>query len=340
MYPAEQRGKALGYFGIFGAAGFFSGPVLGGIILDLADWPFVFYALIPVAAVTLLTGLFVLPSIPAAREGSLDRPGAILIAFIFAPAVYALSRGFRDGWGSPLVLLAIGTLVVAAILFYLRERSTAHPLVDLGLFRVINFRTALIVSLLGYVSLDSVNLLMPFFMERVLGTSTTGVGFVLASIPAVTGATAVVAGPLSDRMGARIPRSMGLLGLGIGLASFALLGPGSGLPQVLAGMVLVGLGRGFFVTPNTSVMMGSLSRERAGLAGGFVASSRTFGRACGQALWGGVFGMVVVSITGMAVGDSPVEALLTGYRVAFVAAGAVAGLAGLVSLYGKSAEKE
>jgi EmrB/QacA subfamily drug resistance transporter len=339
LYPAEQRGKALGYFGIFGAAGFFSGPVLGGIILDLAGWPFVFYALIPVAGVTMLAGMFVLPSIPAAKGGRFDRPGAILIAFIFAPAVYALSNGFRDGWGSPLVLLAIGTLVAATILFYLRERSTAHPLVDLGLFRVINFRTALIVSLLGYISIDSVNLLMPFFMERVLGTSSTVVGFVLASIPLVTGASAVVAGRVSDRLGPRIPRSIGLLGLGMGLASFALLGPGSGLPQLLAGMVLVGLGRGFFVTPNTSVMMGSLSRERAGLAGGVVASSRTFGRACGQALWGGVFGMVVVSITGMAVGDSPVEALLSGYRVVFVAAGAVAGVAGLVSLYGKGAEK-
>lgn len=339
VHPPGERGKALGYFGIFGAVGFFSGPVLGGVILDVADWPFVFYALIPVAVVALLTGLFVLPSIPAARGGTFDRPGAILIAFIFAPAVYALNSGFRDGWSSPLVLAAIATLVIATALFYLRERSTAHPLVDLELFKVVNFRTALIVALLGYVAIDSVNLLMPFFMQRVMGTSTTAVGFVLASIPLVTGMTGVVAGYVSDRLGPRLPRSIGLVGLGVGLASFALLGPGSGIPQVLAGMVLVGLGRGFFVTPNTSVMMGSLSRERSGLAGGFVAASRTFGRACGQALWGGVFGMVVVSITGLAVADSPVEALLSGYRVAFLAAGGVAALAGMVSLYGKRESK-
>ncbi len=84
-------------------------------------------------------------------------------------------------------------------------------------------------------------------------------------------------------------------------------------------------------------LLGRLRVYQAGFVIFIVASSRTFGRACGQALWGGVFGMVVVSITGMAVGDSPVETLLSGYRVAFVAAGAVAGVAGLVSLYGKAA---
>ncbi|HJO07370.1 MAG TPA: hypothetical protein QGG37_08540, partial [Chloroflexota bacterium] len=73
-------------------------------------------------------------------------------------------------------------------------------------------------------------------------------------------------------------------------------------------------------------------RERLGLAGGFVAASRTFGRACGQALWGGIFGMVVVSITGLAVSESPVEALLSGYRVAFFASAGVALLATAVSL--------
>jgi EmrB/QacA subfamily drug resistance transporter len=332
VYPAEERGRALGYFGIFGAIGFFTGPIAGGLILSFADWPWVFYALIPVAGAALIAGAFVLPAIPAVKGGRFDRPGAILIAFIFAPTVYALNSGFDAGWTSPLVLLAIVVAATSVVLFIIRERATLHPLVDLKLFKVIDFRTAVIVSLLGYISIDSVNLLMPFFMQRVMATSPATVGLVLASIPVVTGLIGVLAGYLSDRIGSRLPRSVGLLILAGGLASFALLGPSSSILQVLVGMILVGLGRGFFVTPNTSVMMGSLPRERLGLAGGFVAASRTFGRACGQALWGGVFGMVVVSISGLAVSESPVEALLSGYRIAFLAAAGVALLATAISL--------
>ena len=332
IYPAEERGRALGYFSIFGAIGFFTGPIAGGLILSVTDWPWVFFALIPVAGAALVAGAFVLPEIPAVKGGRFDRPGAILIAFIFAPTVYALNTGFDAGWTSPLVLLAIVVAATSVVLFIIRERAALHPLVDLGLFKVIDFRTAVIVSLIGYIAIDSVNLLMPFFMQRVMGTSPATVGLVLASIPVVTGLVGVLSGHLSDRIGSRVPRSIGLLVLAAGLASFVLLEPSSSIFQVLVGMILIGLGRGFFVTPNTSVMMGSLPRERLGLAGGFVAASRTFGRACGQALWGGIFGMVVVSITGLAVSESPVEALLSGYRVAFFASAGVALLTTAISL--------
>ena len=332
IYSPEKRGQAMGYFGVFGAVGFLMGPLLGGLLLSVAGWPIIFFALIPIAAIALLAGQFTLPSIPATREGSFDLTGAVLIACILAPAVYALNRGFVQGWSSAPVVGAVGTMTISVVLLYLRERSTPYPLIDLKLFRTSEFRTALIVALLGYISLDSINLLMPFFLEQLMGATTAMVGLIMASVPLMAGLAGVAAGYISDRLGPGLPRSVGLLGIAFGLMSFSLLGPMSGLLPILVGLVLVGIGRGFFMTPNSSVMMGALPRERLGTAGGFVAASRTFGRACGQALWGGLFGMLVASMVGGG-GGGQIGDMLNGYRSSFLVAGGVALLASIISLW-------
>ena len=324
VYPAAQRGRALGYWGFIASAGLASGPVIGGLILGFAPWPVLFLVLVPWAVAACAAGFFVLPTIPRVHGERFDIPSAALLILWITPAVFALNRGFRVGWTSAPVLVALAAVGVFITLFLLRLRRADYPLIDLSIFRSSSFSTAVSVSLLGFVSLSSVMLLAPFMLQNVMAIPVAQVGAMLAIYPVVSGVTAIFAGRASDRFGPRILRTSGILGLGSGYVTLAFLSAGASMFHLVTGLAIVGVGNAFWGTPNSSAIMGGLPREKLGIAGGLVAATRTFGWASGQAIWGGVFALVVLSRTtaGSAL-DAGLDVQTTRFRTAFLIAAAM-----------------
>ncbi|HJN39609.1 MAG TPA: MFS transporter, partial [Chloroflexota bacterium] len=145
------------------------------------------------------------------------------------------------------------------------------------------------------------------------------------------GVVSIPAGELTDRFGHRWPRAAGLVLLAAGTLSLAAAGTGWGLAEVIPRLAIVGIGQGFLVGPNTSAILGALPGN-VGITGGLLASSRTLALATGQAVWGGLFAVVVTAGAGVAAAlEADPTGLLPGFRVAFLGAAAVATIAAVIA---------
>lgn len=330
-FPDSERGRATGIIGMMIAVGLLSGPALGGLLIDTFGWQAVFFANAPVAVFVLVGGALVLREPVGARDNAYDLGGAVLAASWIAPLVFFLNRGLRDGWLAAPSLVGAGIAGSVLLLFILHQRRRIDPLLDLRVFRNPGFRIAVLVSYLGYGAYTSVMLLGPFLLQNGLGFPIARVGLLVAVVPAVGGIVSVPAGELTDRFGHRWPRTAGLLLIAAGAMALAGAGTDSGTLDIILRLAVLGIGQGFLVGPNTSALLGALPGN-VGVAGGFLASSRTLALATGQAVWGGLFAAVVTAGAGVSAAlDADPQSLLHGFRVVFLGAAAVAAVAAAIA---------
>ena len=330
-FPDSERGRATGIIGLMIAVGLLAGPAAGGLLIGAFGWPSIFFANVPVAGFVLIAGALVLREPAGSRDRSYDLTGAFLAAGWIAPLVFFLNRGFSHGWSSAPALAAVGLSGAVLLIFITHQRRRPSPLLNLAVFLNRGFRSAVLISYLGYGAYTSVMLLGPFLLQNGLGFPVARVGLLLAVVPAVGALVSIPAGELTDRFGHSWPRSAGLLFIAAGSISLAGAGINSGTLDIVLRLAVVGVGQGFLVGPNTSAMLGAL-RSNVGIAGGFLASSRTLALATGQAVWGGLFVLVVT--TGAEVTsalDADPEALLRGFQVVFLAAAVVAIAAAVIA---------
>jgi predicted MFS family arabinose efflux permease len=180
-----------------------------------------------------------------------------------------------------LALMAVTVVMLAA--FLVVQIKVAHPVVALSVFRNRGFSLAVFIALLNFIAFGATLLLLPFMLQNQMGLEVTKVGLVMAVISLATLLFASTGGILSDRFGPRLTVTAGLLLRAAGLIAIGLLAAGATVPMLILPMVAVGVGQALFQPPNASAMLSALSPNRAGLAGGFLALSRTFGVGLGQA---------------------------------------------------------
>ena len=130
-WPAEMRGRAIGYFFLLPASGFALGPLVGGIILELSSWQLIFVVMAVWSALAATAAVIVLPSIPPLRGERLDRRSAVYLVLWVGPVLFALNRGLDAGLASPILLGPLAVFAVFGWLFIRRQRSAADPLVVL-----------------------------------------------------------------------------------------------------------------------------------------------------------------------------------------------------------------
>ena len=185
--------------------------------------------------------------------------------------------------GSALCGLAptVATLIAAFIGI---ERRTASPILDLRLFQRRAFSAATVASAANYVSVAAVYVLMPFYLIHGRGLSATATGLVMAAQPVAQVLAAPLAGTLSDNVGTRIPRTVGMVVLTLAVLSLAPLGATSPLELVVIALAVTGLGSGAFVPANTAQIMSAAPAERRGTANAVSGTSRYLGFAIGSAI--------------------------------------------------------
>ncbi len=328
-FPAAQRGQALGLAATMTYLGLTVGPSLGGWLARAYGWRAVFYINLPVGAVALILGrLFIPHDEGAERPESFDLTGAVLFTVGLVTLLLGLNRGSAWGWGSPRVLGLLGLALVLLAAFLVVERRVAQPMLDLSLFRRWLFSAAAFSAVLNYICTYTVIFLLPFYLIRGRGLDSAEAGLVLTAQPLVMALVAPLSGTLSDRIGSRLPATLGMSVLALGLFLLARLTPTTPLPGVMARLAVTGLGLGLFVSPNNSALMGAAPRHRQGIAAGILATARSVGMVLGVGLAGAIFTTVLTR--GEAAGS--LTALLDGVAASFTVAAGIALLGAVISV--------
>ncbi len=333
-FPASQRGMGLGIMVATVGAGVATGPVLGGVLVDVLDWRAIFWVRIPFGVVgSILVARFLLDTPPDQRPRGLDLPGSLALFLMLSGAVLAVNRGDAWGWDSARVVGLFATAVVLAVVFVWIERRSAGPVVDLGLFRKRAFSGGIVSAIFQFFGLSAVIILMPFYLVEARGFSTLEAGGIMAAFPIAMLVVSPISGLLADRVSAPILTTVGLLVVTGGLIFSSTLTVETSIVGIVVRLFIVGTGAAIFSSPNTSAIMSAVPADRLGTASASQTTARTIGNAIGIAVAGAILTSEMAAVTsrgsplGLDDPEAAAKALVSGVRLALVVAAAIAALA-------------
>jgi EmrB/QacA subfamily drug resistance transporter len=297
-FEDHERGRVLGLqMGVVGV-GAIVGPALGGLIIGLAGWRYMFVVVAVAGVLVAVIGQGVLrrrKSRPVAEALRFDWLGAALSALFLVALLLTLASGARVGWDSPRLHLGIVASVVLLALFVWREHRASRPMLELSLFRNPVFTLGVIGTMATFMGLAAMRYLVPFHVQAVLALDVTWTGLVLVPAAIVTAVASPVTGRLSDRMGARRFANLGLAICVIGLIALSRLGPDVAIGYLIGAMMLTSFGAAAFHAPNTSSVINSVDRRHYGVVSGFTNLARNAGNVIGVALATTVVSIVMAS---------------------------------------------
>jgi MFS family permease len=303
-FPREQRGMALGVNQIAALAGQFLGLVAGGLLAEI-DWRAVFWVSVPFGLFGTVWSIRSLREVRAPRRARIDWGGNLTFALGTAALLAAITYGIQPhggaptGWGNPMVLggLAVGVLLLAA--FCVVETRVANPMFDLSLFRVRAFTAGNLAALLTATARGGLQFMLIIWLQGIwlplhgVDYGSTPLWAGICMLPLTVGF--LVAGPtagyLSDRFGARLLSTGGLLLVAGSFLGLLALPVDFAYPAFAGLLVLSGIGQGVFSAPNTSAIMSSVPEYQRGVASGM----RSTFQNSGTALSIGVFFSLLVA---------------------------------------------
>ncbi|WP_197053292.1 MFS transporter [Litchfieldella xinjiangensis] len=296
IFPTRLLGAAMGISGMVVAAGYASGPTLGGVVLSMVEWPWLFAMNVPLGVLALTMAWRALPTEPR-RQGGFDMLGAVYSALMLAGLFLALDTLGHGGAGWEIAGLLMASLG-ALWLFLRRQRRASHPLLPLTLFDEPRFRLAIMVSGLAFIGQGLAFVALSFLYQQERGMTPLETAWLFTPWPLTIMFAAPLAGRLADRMNPTALSTLGLVLLLCGLVSLALLDPQASLADSLWRTALCGLGFGLFQAPNNREMMSSVPKARSANASGMMSTTRTMGQSLGVALVGMVLAAGLDSVQG------------------------------------------
>jgi EmrB/QacA subfamily drug resistance transporter len=325
-FPAAQRGQALGLQATLTYLGLTIGPSLGGWLTAQLGWQMVFLFSVPVGLVAWYLGWRFVPHQQGSGQEEFDVPGALAFVGGLVALLLALNRGYVWGWTSFALLATVTVAIILLAAFVRIEQRRASPMLDLSLFQKRIFSQYTASAVLNYVSLYSVIFLMPFYLIQGRSLNPAQAGLILTAQPVVMAIVAPLSGSLSDRIGSRLPTTLGMLILAIATFLLSRMGGDTALWAVAGGLALTGLGTGLFVSPNNSSLMGAAPRNRQGIAGAVLGTARNIGMVLGIGIAGAIFNTISIRAQG---GGS--ASFFAAIQASFLVAAGAALLAGLLS---------
>ncbi|TAK21822.1 MAG: DHA2 family efflux MFS transporter permease subunit [Chloroflexota bacterium] len=343
-FPSSERGRALGLNATVVALGGITGPILGGIVADTLGWRWIFWLRIPIAILCVAATARLVPNdTPTGPRRRFDVAGAVLIFIALATLLLALSQGRFLGWGSAVVIGLFATSAATWFAFVRVELRVPEPMLPLDVFKNRAFAGASAASFLSFCATSSSFFLMPFYLIDGLGFPASQAGFLMVPGAIFMSIAAPLSGTLSDRYGSRVLSPIGLLMIVAAFLSLSRLTADMSALDVVWRSALLGLGMGTFMSPNNNTLIGSVPRERVGLAAGTMASVRNLGNVVGVAIAGTILinrqEIYLPDLLAAGVGQAAAHArsLVGGIDDAYLIAGVLAFLALIVtSLRGAS----
>jgi EmrB/QacA subfamily drug resistance transporter len=273
-FPEKDRGQALGIVASIVAVGFITGPLIGGFLVEHLGWRSIFFVNLPIGAFGIYLSSRVLEEGEPTGKVQLDLWGALLFFSFLASLLIFLNR---VGYGWLILCLFCLSSFIAV------EHRSSFPLVDLQLFKRRLFISSIGASLFSFWMNGAHTFVVPFFLQNILECSPSKVGMLIFPGALTVMVMAPLGGRFSDRVGVRIPATIGLTVTSLTIFSFTFLKTGVSDYDIVWRQVVLGIGIALFNPANNSAIIGSLPRERIGFASSFLALSRNLGMVMGVA---------------------------------------------------------
>ncbi|MEM8662180.1 MAG: MFS transporter [Pseudomonadota bacterium] len=285
-YPGKQLGRGLGVSSIIVSSSAAIAPVLGGYIVAVAHWQWIFVATAPLCLLSLIVGQHALPD-NAPHKEPFSAVGAVLCAMTFGLLISGL-LGVSQGASTDIVLVTIVVGLIISVAYIRRERSEALPILPIDLLA--NRVVALSIAGAQFAFIGSMTFILslPFRLQTQYGFSPSEVGAVIVPWPLAMMVTAPIAGILSDRYH---PGVLGGIGMAIATTGMLLLYHmpiDAGHTAIMWRMAMCGTGFGIFLAPNVRVVLSAAPLHRAASAGGLVSTNRLVGQTLGAVLLAGL----------------------------------------------------
>ena len=326
-FRPEDRAPAIGMWSGLSGVAVAIGPFVGGYLIEVASWRWIFLINLPVVA----TVVFIAQRhVPESRDpgatGHIDIAGALLIALGLGAVVFGLIEGPVLGWTSAGVLVALIGGATVLVAFVAVERRREHPMLPLDIFRSRQFSGANAVTFLVYGALGGSLFLIPLQLQQVLGYSPIEAGISLLPVTIVMLAFSARAGRLSQRIGPRLPMTLGPIIAGLGLGLLSMVGAGdSYLTTFLPAILVFSAGLTLTVAPLTAAVLSAAPVDHAGIAS---AINNSVARAAG------LIAVAALPVGAGITGSTYLHpaALSAGYRTAMLMAGVLCAAGGVLAL--------
>ncbi|MBS5949149.1 MAG: MFS transporter [Clostridium sp.] len=283
-FPPSERGRALGLTGTAVALGTMVGPTLGGLIVSVAPWEFIFLINIPIGIIVYIAVIKTLSFRKSEDKVPFDIKGTILFMLAIVLLFCSINFGQSIGFTNPIIVGALILSVLFLIIFIKVEDKIKAPMLDISIFKNKLFSLSIFCGFTSFISIGAINIILPFYLQDVLKLGPSVAGLMMTVSPIVLAVVAPVSGYLSDKIGSEKISALGLSIMTLGIFSLMLFKEST--PLVIVGILIgsVSLGSGIFQSPNNSLIMSTVDKSKLGVAGSINGLIRNLGMTTGIAL--------------------------------------------------------
>jgi EmrB/QacA subfamily drug resistance transporter len=295
-FPAEKRGRIIGWNTTAVYVGLSAAPLLGGFLTRTFGWHSLFY-LNALAGFLVIIGLLygVKAEWAEAKNDRFDLTGTL----IYIPSMSALMYGFSKLPGLPAAILTISG-AIGLLIFVYHELKEKSPVLDIDLFRRNKiFAFSNLAALINYAATFGITFVLSLYLQNVKGLDPLHAGLILVMQPIVMAVVASISGRLSDRIDSRILSSLGMSVIVVGLILLVFLNAQTGNAYLIATLFILGFGFGMFSSPNTNAVMSSVEKRFLGTASATLGTMR---------LTGQMFSMAIAAMAiHLFIGNEPIQ---------------------------------
>jgi DHA2 family multidrug resistance protein len=289
-FPPEQRGTALGFWGIASAASVSLGPMIGGYLIDNFSWHAIFDVNVPVGVIALVVTMIIQREYRTEKTRKFDLVGFISMSVFLTSLLLALADGNAawntGGWTSNFILSCFAISIIGFVIFIITEFTVEHPIVDLRLLKDRNFAVANLMMFIFGMGLFGSTFLLPLYLQDSLNYTAFQAGLVFFPIGIIQAFISPIAGQLTDRANPKVAVLIGIIFTALSFYYYTFFSLTTEYSQIMLPLYFRGLGLGMIFIPLSAIALYDMPKVKMAQASGLYNTIRQVGGSFGVAIFG------------------------------------------------------
>ncbi|MDR0885302.1 MAG: MFS transporter [Clostridiales Family XIII bacterium] len=290
-FPVRVRARAMSYIGIFVSLGSVTGPGVGGLILQVLPWSYIFWINVPIGIFAIVMGQRLFPKTPKVpKESKMSKQIDYLGTLLFFLTIVCLFLGVELGQTMGFAHYTVISLIVASVIFFIlflyqetrmHETPEQAPIIELTMFKNQLFSLSLIAAMCIFICNFFAAIIMPFYLQNYLGWSPGKAGMIMMVFPITMLIISPIGGYLGDHFNKELVTAIGIAIVVASQLGYTRFHAGSSIFTLCAFTALNALGSSLFQSSNNAIIMGSVEKKYLGIAGSINALARNLGMISG-----------------------------------------------------------